>query len=326
MTVPMVEPAEARPARIVPAEARPERAAQPRDGVVDLQAYLEAILSQWRLIVCATVLAMLASAVVTKFGMTRWYRAKAIVRPVTALEVAGRLSGMDGGLGGFGGASGLDYFVMSSQAASPASEYIPVLESFDFTTHLISGHRLQSHLDEGGWSLTGALMSPFAGGGPSDPSWARYHTMSGRFDCQFSVRTGNLTLYYQDKDRAMAQKILSFYLSDLRELLRAEQVRDSSEAIESLRAQIKDTADNFLQTQLYSLLARQIQQQKLAEVEADFAFKVLQAPTTPDKPYSPQPRLDALLTGLITLIVVTAAVGWRRFMSPTPMPRRRPHP
>lgn len=295
-----------RPAPVQALETPHPRVAHPPeayDEEVDLREYLEALANRWRLIAATTIAAMLATAIVTGLAMTKWYRAEAIIRPITANAVQGRLSGLLGGMGGFGGMGGLGAGLIGGESSNPASEYMPVLKSFDFTSRLIAGHNLASRLRVGGWALFG--------GAPADPQWARYRAMRKRFDCEFSLRSGNLTLYYQDPDRAMAETVLGFYISDLRELLRHEQIRDATEAIDSLRAESRDTADNLLQTQLYELLARQIQQQKLAQVQADFAFKVLVAPTAPDKPYRPQVLLDAVLAGMLALMLTVAAILWR---------------
>jgi len=293
------ETSEAQARRLVPAEPRPGSFREPYGDEIDLREYLEALRERWRLIAGATILAMLVTAVITIFFMTKWYRAEAIIRPVTAGRVQSRLSGLLGGLGGLGGAGGAGG-LLGNEAANPASEYMPVLKSFDFTTQLIARHGLESHLRE---SILGLL-----GGAPADPDWARYRVMRKRFDCEFSIKTGNLTLYYQDPDRTMAGKVLGFYISDLRERLRQEEIHDTAEAIASLRMEVQHTSDTMLQTQLYELLARQIQQQKLAQVQADFAFKVLQSPTTPDRPYRPRVMLDCLLAGMLALMLATLAI------------------
>lgn len=271
---------------------------EPYDEAAEIREYLEAVRERWRMIAAATILAMLGTVLITKFGMTRWYRAEAIIRPIADNAVQGRVAGLVGGLSGVGLGEGL----FSSEASNPASEYMPVLESFDFTTRLVAGHGLESHLPPAGWGLFGDA--------PADPDWARYREIHRRFNCDFSIRTGNLTLYYQDPDRAMAGRVLGFYISDLRELLRAKEIHDTTEAITSLRDESNHTSDNLLQTQLDEMLARQIQQQKLAQVQADFAFKVLESPTTPDKPYRPKLILNSVMAGMIAIVV---AVGFALF-------------
>lgn len=311
-----LDAAQTRMVRLALAEPRPDRERGSYDEAVEIREYVVMIISCWRLIFGVVVAAMALTLLVTKFVMTRWYRAEAILRPIAIGSVQNRLSGVWGGLGGLGGSSGLAGGLLGSEAANPASEYTPVLESFQFTTRLVASHGLKSHLQYRSW------IKRF--GVPGDPDWARYRVMRRRFDCEFSVRTGNLTLYYEDPDRVMAGKILGYYVSDLRELLRHAEVHDTGEAIASLRSQIAHTADNLLQTQLYELLARQIQQQKLAQVQADFAFKVLQASTVSDRPYSPRVILDTLLVGILALILSVAGTLWCKFVSPTRTTSARP--
>jgi hypothetical protein len=274
-----------------PSRIRPAREFD--EDIIGLREYLEPIRRRWRLVAAVTVLAIVFTGILTTFAMKKWYRAEAIIRPVTATAVQGRLAGYIGGFGGLGGMEGLGASLLDSEASSPASEYMPILRSFAFTTRLIKQHGIGAHLDAARSHLFGI---------PRYPEWARYAQMRQRFDCEYSNRTGNLTLYYQDPDRTMATKVLGYYVYDLRELLRAEQIHDASEAINSLRAESGQTADELLQVQLHDLLARQIQQEKLAQVEADFAFKVLQDPTTPVDTYRPQVVLDALLAGMLALL------------------------
>lgn len=264
------------------------------DGAVELRDYLDAVRRRWRVIAIATLAAVVVTGIITKFVMTRWYRAEAIIRPVEPNVVQNQVSGLLGGLGNLGAN------LLGSEASNPASEYMPIMKSFEFTKRLIAGHGLDRHLDS-----EGARRSH---GGSDDRAWMRYRQMQRRFECKFSLRTGNLTLYYKDPDRSMAGKILGFYISDLRELLRAEQIRDTSKAIASLRAESRDTGDSLLQTQLYELLARQVQEQKLAQLDADFAFKVLQPPTTPNRPYRPDIIRDSALAGVMMLMLMLAFV------------------
>jgi hypothetical protein len=300
---PLMEPIGARENRIATAFEPPAQFSAHRETageLVDLREYLAALARRWRLLAAATIGAMAAVGLFARFAMTRYYRAEAIIRPINASMVQGRLSGLLGGVGGFGGLAGASLSPFAGEAANPASEYMPVLRSFDFTTSLIARHGLAPELPIRGWA-------PWAERA-ADPQWARFRLMKQRFDCEFSLRTGNLTLSYMDPDPARARRILAFYISDLRERLRREQIHDAAEAIDSLRDEVRETADNLLQTQLSELLARQIQQEKLAQVQADFAFKVLVPPTVSDRPYRPLVTLDALLAGAVTLFIVAVAI------------------
>jgi hypothetical protein len=141
--------------------------------------------------------------------------------------------------------------------------------------------------------------------------------MQNRFDCKFNADTGNLDLSFLDADPAMSRAILGWYMSDLREKLRAEEVRRSRAAMESLRTEARRSDDPFLQAQLYNLSAVQMQNLKMAEAESDFAFKVIQSAVVPNKPYGPRPMLDAAIVGLAGVL---AASLWILLGAPLEQP------
>ena len=121
----------------------------------------------------------------------------------------------------------------------------------------------------------------------------------------------NLSVHFLDQDPIRAQEILQYYLDDFRELQRQEAIRNASAAIQSLEKEAGSTGDSLLRENLYALAARQVERQKLAEVEADFAFKVLEQPVAPDRPYSPRASLNCFLIMLLTPILVSLGIIFR---------------
>ena len=133
---------------------------------------------------------------------------------------------------------------------------MPILTSFAFTNDLVKKHQLKDQLlAEEKISLANLK---------EDPDWVVYRILKRRFECRFAQSTGNLTLYYQDQKRSEAERILGFYIDDLREKLRYRQVRDATAAVASLQEEAKASSDALLQNQLYELIATQIQRQKLS--------------------------------------------------------------
>ncbi|HXN12288.1 MAG TPA: hypothetical protein VN865_04230, partial [Candidatus Acidoferrales bacterium] len=57
-------------------------------------------------------------------------------------------------------------------------------------------------------------------------------------------------------------------------------------------------------TQLYELMARQIQREKIAEVQSDFAFKVVEPPVVPDNYFAPKARHNATLAASLTFVLI----------------------
>jgi len=241
----------------------------------------------WKLLAYGTSVATLACAFLAMFVMTKWYRAEAVLRPVSEL-MPNRLAVSERPLNV---SSLLDQVVPTSRA----EELITTVESFQFSLAMVKNLHLERAL------LSTRHWRPW--NRHPDPAWEIYRTLQARFSCDYSISTGNLTLYYQDRDRAMAQTILGFYVDDLRAKLREEQVGTTTATAKSLRDEAGSTPDTLLQQQLFQLIAEQLQQQKLAMVDANFAFKVIDAPRASDRPYSPSVLLVSGLAFVVTLFI-----------------------
>ena len=261
--------------------------------------YLLLILDHWKLIAAATLVAVIATYILTKTVMTKWYQATATIEPVPEGAVENRV---EGGLGGFAG-GGMSSFLMATGMDSQAQEYLTILRSFTFNTEVALRHHLTNDLlrddDEKPKTERKLKMKLF-------------DILKGRFKVDYSMQAHNLGVHFVDRDPIRAQEILQYYLDDLRELQRREAIRNASAAILSLEKEAKSTGDSLLRENLYALVARQVQRQKLAEVEADFAFKVLEAPISPDRPYSPRASLNCFVIMMLTPMIMAAAILLRQ--------------
>jgi hypothetical protein len=260
------------------------------DEVVDLMPYIHAIASRWRTLVAAASSAGAITAVITGLMLPKWYRAAAIIRPISTPAIENRITGVMGALGG--GLGGLAASLSGSQS-NDAEEYIAILNGFQFNVNLAKGHQLSNEL------LKPGLLGFLLGSKPKDPKWAIYRALQKRFDCDYSIKTGNITLDFQAENRADAERILEYYIDDLHELLRTREVKGTSSAIESLEEEARSTPDPMLRAELYDLVAKQVQHRKMAEVEADFAFRVLDPPAASDRPYRPRVVLDCTIAALL---------------------------
>lgn len=277
--------------------------------------YLLLVLDSWRLIAVATLIAVVATYILTKTVMTKWYRATAVIEPVPEGAVENRV---EGGLGGFAG-GGMSSFLMISGMDSQAQEYLTIFRSFTFNTGVALRHNLTNDLlrddDEKPKTERKLKMKLF-------------DILKGRFKVDYSIQAHNLSVHFIDRDPVRAQQIVQYYLDDLRELQRREAIRDASDAILSLEKEAKATGDSLLRESLYALVARQLQREKLAEVEADFAFKVLEPPISPDKPYSPSAILNCFVIMMLTPMITSGIIllRQRRAERKVEMPhtRRRP--
>jgi Chain length determinant protein len=270
------------------------------DDTVDLAPYTLKLRERWRTIASAAIAAAAMTAVVTGFVLHKWYRATAVIRPISTPAVESRIAGVMGSLGG--GLSGLGGLAASIGAGgnNDAEEYIAILQGFQFNLALAESHHLSKEL------LKPGLLSFLDVS--KDPNWKIYRTLNKRFDCEYSIKTGNITLSFEAHDRQKAEKILGYYIDDLLDLLRAREVKSASSAIESLEAEASTTPDAVLRTELYGLIAKQVERKKMAQVEADFAFRVLDPPAASDRPYKPWIVVDSTIAGLLALVLVASVL------------------
>jgi hypothetical protein len=133
--------------------------------------------------------------------------------------------------------------------------------------------------------------------------------MLARIDADYSARTGNLTLRYEDNDPQMAAKVLGLIVTSLRDKVQHRELETARAAAASLLEEADRSADALLRSQIYLMAADQIKQEKLAQINADFAFFVIQSPVAPDRPSRPSVIVAMLLTGMLTLIGLILAIA-----------------
>jgi len=248
------------------------------------------LLSRWWLIVLiVTVVAAVATWCTTKYYAQKWYQATAALTPVAKPLTPGGAAFM--GASAAGGL--LDLLGGSSMTDTNAQEYMSILKSYAFTVSMAERH--QPIL---------AFATDLNDGVPPPTQWQLFSIVNGHFGCDYNLKTGNLNLSFVAKTRDEAQRILGYYVDDLRDKLRGREMHDAGVAVASLRDEINKTSDSLLQSQLYELMASQVQREKLAQVEADFAFTVIEPPMVPDNVFSPHPTRNAFVVILFVPLVI----------------------
>lgn len=268
-----------------------------------------------RMLVCVTSSAVAIVFVITFFIMTPKYQAQAIIRPINNQGPGGALSNLFGSaLGAFsgsGGGSGPGLSSLFSSLGGSAGnhdpqELIAIMQSFAFTNSLIADNHLESKIIKKHGALRVWLI-----GAPHPSRWRLYKIMSRKFDCDYSMRTGNLSVTFVDTDPKLARFTLEQYVDRLRDQLRNEDVRDARAAVDSLKEETERSTDPLLRDALYEIIAEELRQQKIAQLDADFAFEVIEPPVTPDEPYSPWRFIDMFAAGVLSFLALVAYLYFR---------------
>jgi len=241
-------------------------------------------------VLCATLLTL----AVTSCIETPRYRAIAVLRPADPQAAISRLAGMTGAV------SLLSAPLQQQRVSARAEEFASILTSYSFISQLISQYNLTSDLED-----RPPRIWPFH----TDRSpWNLYRVMLGRFSSRYDSATGNLVLNFIDRSPQRARVILQLYIQNLRTRLRGAEMRNARLAANALRRQARSASDALLQQRLYGLVAAQIERGDLADVDADFAFTVIQPPVVPDTPYEPRILLDCILAALVSAFLSTLLI------------------
>jgi hypothetical protein len=277
------------------------------DEIDVLRVYARALHPWWKSILISMLVVSGITGAVSKFYLTKWYKASAILRPVSQAAVQGQLMGLMGAIGSSSG-TGLGG-LLGASGGTDADEYVGILKSFNFTRGLVRRHNL----------LPIFFPSENVSTAEFDSSrhlqWKLYKEMKGRFTCENEIKTGNIALDYEDTDPAQAQTVLGYVVDDLRELVRNKQIHEATAAVESLKDEAKRSSDPMIESALYQLIATQIQREKMAEVQADFAFTVIEPSAASDIKVWPSTTLFCLLAAFATFAMAAIYILFR----PTPV-------
>jgi len=272
-------------------------------ATLEMLRYWSLLWERRNLVFWLTVVAALVAGLYARFIMGKVYRAEALITPIPPSENAENQAGglMENPTAE--GLSALFSFGSSSDNALVAQRYMAIVRSYDFTMHVVQRYHIDREVLRG----TGHTIRDMT-------RWNLYQLIQSRLGTEYDYKSANLSLYFIDSDRNVAEAMLTDVLDQLREKLRSEEVDSASAAVAALSAQVAKTSDALLQNQLYDLMARQIQREKLAQVQADFAFKVIEPPVTPDYHVGHGAKYYSGLAAVLTFIGLCLFVVGRQWI------------
>jgi uncharacterized protein involved in exopolysaccharide biosynthesis len=270
--------------------------------------YLLTILPYWRILSLVVLISVTLTALWTMEFATPFFQASAVLRPVSRADqgswLAGSLSNLSGGLSSFLGLSDEEKF---------AEEYISIMQSYEFTMQVLGENDLRQEL------MNRSITHRWFGWEVSD--YRLYTKMSKLFNADYDLKTGNITLTFQDPDPKQAERVLSSYITILRNKLRTREIESADAAIRAMQKAVNDVRDAQVQALIYSAIANQIQRREMSEVQADFSLKTIDSPVAPDKPNSPKTLLDCIAVAAVSFVF---AWCWILMKVPNVVESKRP--
>ncbi|MFC1799002.1 Wzz/FepE/Etk N-terminal domain-containing protein [Thermodesulfobacteriota bacterium] len=234
-------------------------------------------------------------AVFYSLSLTNIYRSEAMITPReeekgagVAIPNLGGLGGLVAGELGLGGGGSLKKLEM-------------VLNSRYLSTHILQKYKLMPVVFVDLWDAsTKAWLSEEK---PTEQDGVM--ALKGMLKVGVDIKKDTITVGFEHKDPATAQKIVSYYLTETSELIRQVVLKDAAEKKAFFYRQTERIADPLLKEKIYLLLAKEIEKETFARVQKYYSFYVVDPPIVPDLDKKVRPRRSTIciLSVIVALFV-----------------------
>lgn len=269
-----------------------------------------------RMIVAVTLIITIAALTVA-YIIPKQYSAQTLVSPVSNTPGGGGLGTLNSLASQFGGLASIAGISPASDAKK--SESIATLQSESLTEAYIQSNNLLPVLfaskwdaRANKWKVTDPKEIPTLWKGNS---YFKNNVRAVTID----LKSGLLTLTIKWKDPHLAAKWANDLIREANQQIRARAISDAEKNIGYLTAEAAKSPIVEAKQAIYALMETEINKEMLARGSEEYAFKIIDPATSPEKPSFPN-KIAWLLGGIFggfTLAVTTALAhaSWRRAAS-----------
>jgi len=243
-------------------------------------------------------------AVIVSLLLTNIYRAETVLAPVTSDDdKGGSLASALGGLGGMAAVAGI-----SLSGGSSVEENLAVLRSREFLWKFAEEKKLMPILFESEWDASRKKWEdddPADQPGPYD--LYRLLIEDGMLIVSKDDDSGLVTVSLEWEDAALATGWTNDLVAKLNRYLAQQAIARSQSNLQYLNEELMRTPVEEMRKTLFDLIASEQKNAMLANAQKDFAFRVLDPATVPDKKARPKRSLIVILFAMVVFFV---AVIW----------------
>jgi uncharacterized protein involved in exopolysaccharide biosynthesis len=250
---------------------------------INLLDYVKVILRN-KMLICYIVGIVVVATVIVSLVMTHIYEAKAVIAPVIKTGDAS------------GGGAGLlaAQFGITAPTASTMSEIVNLLKSKVLSEEIIKKHNLLPIL---------LKEKSLRGKSENEKMWDGIRYLQDTLKVSSNQKDNSIQVSMQFKDPKIATDIVNYTLLELTDHMSNEARRVADTNKKYLESQVEKTADPFIKTKIYTLIAQQIETAMMAEVKENFAFKILDPPRIPDERIKPKRTQMVVIAFLVSLFL-----------------------
>lgn len=268
------------------------------DDEIDLLALWQKIWERRKLIVGVTLLSGILAAGISLM-MPDIYRAEVLIAPAS------------GGDSGKGGASALSQFGglaslagISIGSSSSLDENLAVLSSKTFLTKFIQENDLMPIFYADQWDATRKEwknLDPKAH--PSLWDALRLLTNGGVLGVDKGKKNDLVSISVEWMDAELASKLANDLVAQLNEYLRQQAIQSSQNKLKYLNDALGKTQVQEVRQSLFDLISKEQKNSMLASTEREFAFKVIDAASVPDKKVKPKRMLAVIMSSMVAALL-----------------------
>lgn len=268
---------------------------RPHADDVEISLYdIWRVISRYKALVLGIMLLAALASYLAALLITPIYRAEVLLAPVTDLNENDRYLSPFKDFGNIAALAGLNL-----ERQDRKSESIATLKSRKFTERFIQDNKLDKLLfselwdkQQKRWAVSDAADIPTA--------WDSYELFDKNIRRIREDRsTGLVTVSIEWEDPELAAIWANELVSRVNATLRQQEVEASNSAIAYLQEQLGRTSVVELQEVLHRLIEAEMQKIILANINEEFAFKVIDPAIAPDEPFKPKmPLMVILSTGI----------------------------
>lgn len=295
------------------------------DDEIDLRELFAVIWKgKWLIILITSVFAV--GAVLFALSQPNIYKSEVLLAP--ASEDANKMGALASQFGGLASLAGIN---MGGGGGDKTTLTLAVLNSRKFINQFVNKHTLKIALFAGeSWNeATGEFVldteiydaenktwlrevDPGKSAEPTD--WEVYKEFKKIYAISSDKETGMITISIESLSPIIAKQWLDKLVKDINAEMREKDLFDSERNIEYLKKNLQQTDYADMQTVFYQLIEQELKTQMLAQVQAEYAFKIIDPAVVAEEKSKPKRALIVVLGSLLGGMLSVMLVLVRYFM------------
>ena len=276
---------------------------------IDLMALFKVVwVGKWKIIFITSIAAILS--VFYALSLPNIYKSEAL------LTTVGASSGGAGGLGGLGGLASLAGVTLGAQGADDVTLGLATLRSRIFLTDFITRRDILVPLmalkswDDGKIEINKKVYDL------EKQAWREkkpglqdaYSAFMGKFSLSKDPISGLIKIVISSQSPVLAQQWVTWLVEDLNNSIRDREIKEAKNAVTFLEEKLKSTVSVDMRAMFFRLIQQQTETIMLANVRADYLFRIVDPAIIPETKSSPGRSviciLGTLFGGFLSVILV----------------------